>query len=244
MLYVFVGEKSAREKASVMIKSLLAKKKDATLVRMAGDSLDAQELRFLAASQGLFSCNSIARIDGCFATRESATQIEPLLPALSASSNVFVLVDDKLLANDIKILKEYATEIKEYDSEQDKGKARNSGDTYFNIYSLTNAFAEREKRRAWLLYHEALASDIATEVVFWKLVWQTRVLLASYEGTAGLKAIGTGADFAKTERARAKWDRQELLAFHRRLLVLYHDFETFRSDPDLEFALERAILSI
>src|SRR5262245_60973862 len=47
----------------------------------------------------------------------------------------------------------------------------------FNIWALTDAIGGRKKRDAWVLYMKALASGMAPEEVFYKLVWQCKTML-------------------------------------------------------------------
>ena len=243
MIFAFVGEKTAREKARAFIDGLLKKKPNATLVRLSGDAWQTDDVRGLAQAQSLFAGNSVVRLDGFLATRESADQLEPLLASLAESSNIFVFVEDKLLAADKKLLESLAKEVKEY-SDKELPPTAYRLPASFNIYALSDALAEKKRRELWLIFHEALMSGISPEMIFWKFVWQVRVLLAAREGKEGMKAIGSSVEPTRALGKGCDWTRETLLLLSQTLVELYHDFEKFRGVPDLEFALERVILSL
>ncbi len=47
----------------------------------------------------------------------------------------------------------------------------------FNVFQVCDAFAEKNKKRAWMLFRQALLRGVTPEEIFWKLWWQTKTLL-------------------------------------------------------------------
>ncbi len=56
----------------------------------------------------------------------------------------------------------------------------------FNIFALTDALGARDKKRAWIIYQEALAAGLVADEIFFKLVWQVKSLLLA----AKTKSVG------------------------------------------------------
>src|SRR5690606_36911869 len=64
----------------------------------------------------------------------------------------------------------------EEDTEEEK-RLLLQGRPDFNIFTITDAVGARDKRRAWVLYMQALAAGFSAEEVFFKIVWQVKSML-------------------------------------------------------------------
>ena len=89
----------------------------------------------------------------------------------------------------------------------------------FDVFSLSNAYANKDKKKLWLLLQEAYEAGIAPEALVGILSWKARTVLAQ-KG-------------AKDEKAVAQSSA---------LVSMYHD--AHRGEGDLSLLLERFVLSL
>ena len=55
--------------------------------------------------------------------------------------------------------------------------AKQEADTPYNPFAICDAFAEKNKAKAWTIYQQALRRGIPAEEVFFKILWQIKNLL-------------------------------------------------------------------
>lgn len=89
----------------------------------------------------------------------------------------------------------------------------------FDVFSLGNAYASRDKKKLWLLLQEASGAGVAPEALVGILSWKARTILAQ----KGVK------DKEATANSSA-------------LVRMYHD--AHRGEGDLSLLLERFVLSL
>lgn len=87
----------------------------------------------------------------------------------------------------------------------------------FNIFALADAFGSRDKKRAWVLYQQALLAGVPAERIFFTLVWKVRSMLL----------------------LKKNFER-ELLS--ERLVIGYH--QARRGEGEIETLVEKTILSL
>jgi DNA polymerase III delta subunit len=136
------------------------------------------------------------------------------------------------------IVVDFAPEIEEekIDLVGPKGKSD------FNIFSLTDAIANRNKKEAWVLYEKALASGMSAEEIFWKVVWQVKtLLLASRTKTAeeaGMKAY----PYSKAKSSLKNFKTGEVEKMSEDLVVGYHNIR--RGEGEMETLIEKILLKL
>ena len=130
-------------------------------------------------------------------------------------------------------------DLLEKEAESDVGP---KGKINFNIFSITEALAERDKKNAWILYQKALGAGLTPEEVFWKLVWQVKsLMLASRTKTAeeaGMKSY----PYSKAKSALRNWKEGELENLSRKLVVGYHACRL--GEEEMETFVEKVLLSL
>ncbi|MEK7622104.1 MAG: hypothetical protein AAB415_02900 [Patescibacteria group bacterium] len=161
--------------------------------------------------------------------------------ALQSSVNHFIFWEDELAASIVgKIIKagEGAREFKVAFSP----KLAESKAELMKLFALADALGSRDRKRAWLLYHEARRDGTAPEEVFWKLVWKVKTLLlvevSSAESVLPLKPY----PLSQARRQVKNYKSGELPRLSSRLVHLYHDSRRGLIDFDLN--LERLILEL
>ncbi|MDB5194705.1 MAG: hypothetical protein JWN50_719 [Parcubacteria group bacterium] len=111
----------------------------------------------------------------------------------------------------------------------------------FNTFALTDAFGERRKKDAWVLYQKALASGQAPEQVFYKVVWLVKSMLLAArtnEKDSGLNPFV----YKKSKSFLKNWKEGEIEKLSEDLVVGFH--KTRRGETDMETLLEKMLLSL
>lgn len=194
-------------------------------------------LRDRIGAQSLFVSSEVPEVtllDTPSERAEALEQVLALAPELAESSNIFVLLEGKLLAPFAKTLKQYATTYEEV--------ATASVAEKFNVFALADALARRDKKSLWVLFLRAQNAGLKPEEIIGTLFWQIKSMRLAVRtknaDEAGLKSFV----YTKARRGAEKFKPGELDNLSRSLVCLYHDAHLGKLDIDL--ALERWVLSI
>ncbi|MCX6712746.1 MAG: hypothetical protein NTY66_00885, partial [Candidatus Vogelbacteria bacterium] len=157
------------------------------------------------------------------------------LPAIKDSVNVFIVLEDEL---DEKTLKEIRRNT-EKDLSFDKkiGEERK-----FNVFALTDALGERNRKKLWLLYREALRMDLAVEDIYWRLWWMVKNLLFFKKAKDPAKSELKGFARSKIQNYAKNYPPEELERLSRDLVEIF--FAARRGEGEMETGLERWIFEI
>ena len=111
----------------------------------------------------------------------------------------------------------------------------------YNPFAVCDAFAEKNKAKAWTIYHQALRQGIPAEEVFFKILWQIKNLLmvkrltnagvANVAKETGLHAFVAG----KATRAAKNFSEAELASYSYEMLRIYHEERRGISELEIEF---------
>jgi DNA polymerase III delta subunit len=106
-----------------------------------------------------------------------------------------------------------------------------------DIFQLTDAWASRDTKRAWLTFHALLDKGMVVHQMIAMLWWQIRTLLlvSVSKENPGLKPFV----YAKSKKALERFTKKELSDAAMKLLAVYHDGH--RGD-DIEVLFEKFIL--
>ena len=111
----------------------------------------------------------------------------------------------------------------------------------YNPFAICDAFAEKNKAKAWTIYQQALRQGIPAEEVFFKVLWQIKnLLLAKKLMSAGVsniaKETGLHAFVAgKAIKAAQKFSEEELINYSYEVLKIYHEERRGESELPIEF---------
>jgi len=87
----------------------------------------------------------------------------------------------------------------------------------FNVFPLADAFGSRDKRKAWVLYQQALLAGVAADRIFFTLMWKIKSLMT--------------------------FRRSDILKnLSERMVIGYH--QARRGKGEIETFLEKTILSL
>lgn len=202
MIEVWVGKSGRRVK----------RRKGAT-EELRWEVVGVEEIATLASTPSLLGDSRTFVLEGAF-SGEQAEEFFALAEGLQKSPHTFIFQEEKLLKKPLDFLAKKGVTV-EHLPEDKKEEV-------FNVFSIANAFAARDRKKMWLLLGEALRAGVAPEALMGMLHWKVRDLLA--KNTPG------------------KFTQAELKTISRELVVLYHD--AHRGVGPLDLLLERFVLRV
>ncbi len=112
----------------------------------------------------------------------------------------------------------------------------------FNIFALTDAIGARKKRDAWVLYQKALASGMAPEEIFWKLVWQSKTMLIAQNTKSVTETEMKPFPYNKAKGFLKNFKPGEIEKFSESLVIGYH--QARRGKGEIETLVEKTLLRL
>lgn len=179
---------------------------------LAWEETNSAELLSLASTSSLMGEARTFRFSGAL-SGVRADDFVDIAEELAASPHRFVFEEEKLLKRRSDALKKAGAKLEEAPV-QKKTES-------FDIFSVANVFAARDRKKFWLSVTKALHAGAAPEAIAGMLHWKVRDLLAKGGG---------------------KYTREELKGLSRELVALYHD--SHRGAGPLELLLERFALTL
>lgn len=234
MLYVLFGTDGdkTRDKLHVLLDQLHAKRPDAERFRLDSDHFNTEELETYISSQGLFENKYIVVLDHVFEDKNAKECVLSFVKDIAESDNVFILLEEKLDAETRKKIEKYAQKSEEHTLRENK--------KVFNLFSLTDAIGARNKKRAWVLYREAvhMVDDVGDihNILFWQIKGMILATTSSQK-ESGLKPF----PYKKAKEFSQNFSLDELKILSKRLVTILYES---RRNKDLETELERLILSL
>ena len=117
----------------------------------------------------------------------------------------------------------------------------------YNPFAICDAFAEKNKAKAWTIYQQALRQGVPAEEVFFKIIWQVKnLLMVKKLMNAGvdnvIKETGLHAFVAgKAMKAAKNFTEDELVNYSYEMLKIYH--EERRGESELPIELEKLLIN-
>jgi len=116
----------------------------------------------------------------------------------------------------------------------------------YNPFAICDAFAEKNKTKAWILFQQAKMAGIPAEEVFYKILWQIKNLLmvkklinagvANIAKETGLHPFVAG----KAVKAAKNFTEEELINYSRAMLEIFH--QERRGAGELEIGFEKMLV--
>lgn len=198
---------------------------------LSSDGYEAGQLGALVGGASLFGATRVIIIDT--PTEQLATDLPPLLDAMAAGVDTYIIIEGPLLAAAKKGYAKHTSELHE-----SKAVAAER----FNTFALADALASRNKKQLWLLLQQATAAGIAAEEIIGVLWWQLKSLrlaaLTSSATEAGMKDF----PYNKAKRALATLPPVAAERLSHELLTIYHAGHAGKTD--LSLALEQWVLTL
>lgn len=238
MIYLFYGtdKNKTRAKYDALLAALARKSPEASLFVLTQENFSSGKLEELSGGQTLFYGKYLVACDNLLGQEEIFEEIKKSAKALRASDNLFVFLENENLKEGIKLLGKLSEKSQEINlADKEKKEA-------FNIFSLTDAVAERNPTRAWSLYQEALRRGVGVEEVLWKLVWQIKNLLLVKTNKNSKELKLSPFVLRKAQAGAAKFEEKELASLSGQLVSIYHD--TFPGSEEMEVEIENLLIKL
>lgn len=230
MLAVFYG--SDRVRLAKRAGDFISKQDFDEIISFDDSTINCDELLNFTEQSALFGGRKLIKLDGVFDNEDVLSATLKNIELFEKSDNIFVFLETKILAGDLKKLKSHAEVCEEFKLEE-KPKEK------FNIFSLADALARRDKKSLWVLYQKALRAGKVPEEISGTIFWQLKTLMILEQG--GGKTLSPYV-VSKNKSAIKNFKEGELANITANLIKNYH--EARRGRGDMEVALERLILSI
>jgi len=237
MLYVIHGTDVSKARSALhkMVDALVAKKPDAAVVPVEGiTEFGAEELEGYIAGQGLFEKNFIVVFDHILKSEEATEQIQALLPAIAESSNVFLILEEKISAPVLNNLQKQAAKVVSFEKPEEKQT--------FNIFSLADALGKRDRKALWVTYQKAKLAGLPDEQMHGTLLWQVRSMLLARASRDAKEAGLAPFVFSKSSRYEKNYPGLELPKLSADLVAVLHDAR--RGIAEFDIGFEKLLLSI
>jgi DNA polymerase III delta subunit len=243
MYYLLHGKDTlkSRIKLQATIFSFSVKNPHANIFRIFENDFNKSQFLEFFGGQNLFSNKLLIVCDNILKNEEAESFVFDHLEEIKNSPNVFVFTEDDIKKNELEKLEKYSEKVFKFDLE--KKETENN----FNIFSISDAFGEKNKKKLWIVFNKAKRSGMVAEEIFWKIVWQAKSMLLAYtaekEGDKALAKLKISPFVLNKSKKYAKnFKESELKDIYGELVSLYH--ETRRKSLDFDLALESFILNL
>lgn len=239
MIYLFYGDNAdkARAKWRKVAESFTTKYPEGAIFRFDPEHWDQAQFEELLHGSDLFGDKRLVITDRLLENKEALAFFEANLKTIAEASPVLAMLEHKVVVPLLRKIEKAGGKIEESVSKEAKVESE------FNIFALTEALGNRDRRRLWILMQQALFAGVAAEEIFWKLVWQTKMILVVAKAKG--RELKTVKPFVagKSLRFAKNYSERELEALSGNLVALWH--ESKQENPiDFEVGLERLILNI
>jgi DNA polymerase III delta subunit len=141
-----------------------------------------------------------------------------------------------------------SSELEKYGLSSQKELSLNQKTKQINIFHISDAVAEKDRGRAWLLFQKAVIAGLDPEEIFWKIAWQIKNLLL-------IKKLFPLAEKKITEMTRLHpfvvkktaassrlFTDEELARYSSELIDLYHNAR--RGLADFDTGIEKFLIKL
>jgi DNA polymerase III delta subunit len=239
MLYLLYGTdgQKARKKLNFLIESMLSKKKDAMLLRINNGNFSPREVVDLSSTQGLFESKSIIVFDSIFENTTDKGILLDNLKNFQKSENIFILLEGKLDKKTVTKISKCSEKVQEFELPQKSDKKSS-----FNIFELSDALGEKDRKRLWVLYQTGKTKNISDEEMHGILFWSTKNMLLSKNSKNANEAGLSPFVYGKASKFSKNFREGELEEISASLLELYH--KARRGIKPFDVSLEQFVLTL
>ncbi len=227
------------------IDSMLAKKPDATLVKIGDEEVTENRVLELCSGQALFSNKYIVFFSGTFQNKENKEIILKNIKEIGKSENIFIFAEGKMDKAGLGKIEKAAEKIQEFVKPEKtlnkKEKLALIGEK-IDFFEFADALGRRDKRGLWTLYQDALKEQVPAEEVHGIFFWQIKSMLLAKKAKTPEEANMKPYPFQKSREHGRNYKDGEIEKIAEDLVSMYH--EAHRGNLDFFIALEKLILSL
>lgn len=233
MLELYYGTDTTAARGSAIERAEeLADACGTTPERIDSEAYEAGMFAEYTARDSLFGGTLVYILDTPSALPEYKKECMDMLHDMADSSHHFIIIEGSLTAAQLRPFQKHTEELHEFTK---------VADASFNVFSLADALARKDKQALWLGLHNAWSAGVATEQIIGTLWWQLIVL----RGAATVRdpaEIGVKPyPFKKAQSALKRFQDGELDEYAQSLLHV--QTEAFDGGLELDLGLERWVLT-
>ncbi|MFA6397882.1 MAG: hypothetical protein WDK96_03520 [Candidatus Paceibacterota bacterium] len=239
MIYLIYGSdiKRKREASNKLANSIVgldSKKNDMVpFFKITDVDFNQNQLEEFIFGTGLFDPNYVILLENVLENEETEEFILSKIKEIEVSHNTFIFFERDILKPILSKFEKHSKKVEKFELDEKKELKG------FNIFSITDSFGRRDKKSTWLLYQEAMNSNLDPEDVLNILFWQIKTILISKgnsEKDSGLKPFV----FKKAFGFSKNFKDEELKNISSKLTSIFH--ENRRKTMDLKIEVEKFIL--
>ena len=264
MIYFLHGKDTerSRQKLNELLRFFRSKDSDVSIFKFDEYDFDKERIGELSRAGTLFGGKVVIVFNRIFDDKNISKIILENIGQYAESKNIFIFYEEEVDDKIFDVLKKNSAKAQKFNppagGETKAGKFGAKEYGGYNPFLICDAVGEKNKKKAWLIFQEALLAGVPAEEVFWKVWWQAKNLLLvktlaeffqgqtsgsprgltfNLEKEAGLHpfVIKKNLGFAKN------FSSKELGDFSWKLVNLYHNAR--RGLADFEIGLEKIIVN-
>ena len=254
MIYLLCGKEvvKSRQKLNELLHFFRFKDSNVSIFKIDEYDFEKEKLDELSRSSTLFGGKVVVVFNRIFDDKNISKIILENLDVYAASKNIFIFYEEEVDDKIFDLIKEKAKKVQKFvlPASKEPKAGRFGGKEYdgYNPFLICDAVGEKNKKKAWLLFQDALLKGVPAEEVFWKIWWQAKMMLTvkivsesevkNLEKESGLhpfvvkKNLGFLKNFNFKELDDLSW----------KLVELYHN--TRRGLADFEIGLEKILIGV
>lgn len=239
MIHYYWGanQEEARRAARAEFLKEREKSPEAPSFDLAGESLTLEGAQEVITARPLLGGGVIAFFDHLSDNSPLIDFATANLKNLIKSDSVFIFWEGEKTEELAKQIEKAGGDVKGFKVADDKKELNQE---LAKLFALADALGNRDRKQAWLLYHDALRHGVPAEEVFWKFAWKVKTLLLVATAPEGSPLPLKPYPLSQAKRQLKNYKLAELTNLSSRLVKLYHDARRGLADFDLN--LERLIL--
>lgn len=207
MIYFLAGNDNKKKNERARVISGILKP-----IKINEEEISADVLLDYASSNSLFGDINVIVVENLL-NREDVILGGNDWKNLEESPNIFIFLEDSMLATEEKKYKKYA-HIERFDKKEEKK------DTGKDVFLICDAFARKDKIGTWVLYREAIEKGISPESISGILFWKIKSMI-----------LNNDKNFTK----------ENLKLYSSQIVTLHH--KAHRGELDFIIGLEQFILN-
>lgn len=167
MIYIILG--NDHKKKSSFLQSISLEEKPIIISK---EGADKEMVVGYAKSKGLFGGNYIFLMEEFLKENTVSFKKEELL-VLSESNNIFIFLEEKLSAKELKKYEDFS-KIKRFDLIERKKTPK------INIFDIANHYSRKNKIGTWMYFRKAIELGVSPEEMIGILLWKIRTMLLGH----------------------------------------------------------------
>jgi DNA polymerase III delta subunit len=234
MIYFLYGTDThkARKKLHELLDLAQKKRPGAELFKITTENWSEGGLEELINSQGLFEKKYTVVLDNLFEKKEVKEFVLDKIEDLQKSEQIFLILEGGVTADVLKKFEKYSEKVQNFEKLEKKER--------FNIFGVTDGLLQKDKKKLWISYLNALSNGAEEEelhgIFFWQVKNMILVSKASSQNETGLAPF----PYKNALSGSRNYKTDELKQMSSDLVEMTHRVRT--GEGDLDIMLEKWIL--